>query len=192
MLRKVQRTDSELIQAGSIHLNGNGTKTLDSCELEIVISALQPDCACSFTRRAARSVTQLYDLVLSPSGMKATQFVLLRAIFNTRQIAQWQLSKDLSIAVETLTRRLATMRRLGWVELHAGSDRREHLYRATDLGRQRLEQAIPYWQRAQERLKEQLGEDGWKETQACLDRLARAAERSLSARMKNLAPPLAS
>jgi hypothetical protein len=60
------------------------------------------------------------------------------------------------------------------------------------MGRQRLEQAIPYWQRAQERLRDQLGEDGWKETQACLDRLARAAERSLSARTKNVAPPLVS
>jgi DNA-binding MarR family transcriptional regulator len=192
MFRKIQRTNSELIEPESIHFNGNGAKRPASGELSLVTSALQPDCACSFTRRAARSVTQLYDLVLSPSGMKATQFVLLRAISNSGEIAQWQLSKDLSIAVETLTRRLATMRRLGWVELHAGSDRREHLYRATDLGQQRLEQAIPYWQRAQERLREQLGEDGWKEMQACLDRLARAAERSLSARMKNVAPPLAS
>ena len=92
---------------------------------------LELDCACSLTRRAARSVTQLYDVVLAPTGVKATQFVLLRAIADTRQIAQWQLGKNLSIAVETLTRRLATMRRLGWVELRSGSDKREHLYSVT-------------------------------------------------------------
>jgi DNA-binding MarR family transcriptional regulator len=180
------------IEAESTSFNSNGSKAPATGLLCVGTSALQPDCACSFTRRAARSVTQLYDLVLSPAGMKATQFVLLRAISNSGQIAQWQLSRDLSIAVETLTRRLATMRRLGWVELQAGSDRREHLYRATDLGRQQLTQAAPYWHRAQERLREQLGENGWEQTQECLDRLARAAERSLSARMKNVAPPLAS
>ena len=147
--------------------------------------ALDSDCACSMTRRAARSVTQLYDLVLAPTRIKATQFVLLRAIADAGQIAQWQLGKQLSIAVETLTRRLATMRRLGWVELRAGSDKREHLYSVTPLGQQQLERAMPYWRRAQDRLRDQLGEEAWKETHASLDRLALAAERSLSARMKN-------
>src|SRR5690348_8424353 len=103
------------------------------------------DCACMLARRAARSVTQLYDVVLAPTGVKATQFVLLRAIADAGQIAQWQLSRQLSIAVETLTRRLATMRRLGWIELQSGSDKREHLYSSTELGREQLERATPYW-----------------------------------------------
>ena len=150
--------------------------------------ALDMDCVCSLTRRAARSVTQLYDVVLAPIAMKATQFILLRAISEAGRIAQWKLSKDLSIAVETLTRRLATMRRAGWVELQSGADRREHLYSATPLGRQQLESALPYWYRAQDRLREQLGDEAWKETQACLDRLAIAAEKSLTARVKNLPP----
>jgi DNA-binding MarR family transcriptional regulator len=169
--------------------NGSGNGSMHLTKRE-AISILQLDCACSLTRRAARSITQLYDIVLAPLGIKATQFVLLRAIADAGQIAQWQLAKDLSIAVETLTRRLATMRRAGWVELHAGADKREHLYTATSAGRQQLDEAIPYWQRAQERLKEQLGPDSWRETQACLDRLAVAAERSLSARVKNIASRL--
>lgn len=169
--------------------NGNPRSSAHLIRKEVE-SVLQLDCACSLTRRAARSITQLYDIVLAPLGMKATQFVLLRAIADSGQIAQWQLSKDLSIAVETLTRRLATMRRAGWVELHAGADKREHLYTATSAGRHQLEVAIPYWNRAQDRLREQLGPEGWRETQACLDRLAVAAERSLSARVKNIASRL--
>lgn len=152
------------------------------------IGGAQGDCGCMLARRAARSVTQLYDVVLAPTGVKATQFVLLRAIAEAGQIAQWQLSKQLSIAVETLTRRLATMRRSGWIELQSGSDKREHLYRSTELGREQLERATPYWHRAQERLKEQLGEQAWNQTVTILDRLAVAAERSLTARMKNVAP----
>lgn len=165
-----------------------GSRSVQAAAGAIRCGALDIECVCSLTRRAARSVTQLYDVVLAPIGMKATQFILLRAISEPGQIAQWQLSKDLSIAVETLTRRLATMRRAGWIELQSGADRREHLYRATPLGRQQLETALPYWHRAQERLREQLGEEAWKETQVCLDRLAIAAEKSLTARVKNLPP----
>jgi|SRR5690348_5857041 DNA-binding MarR family transcriptional regulator len=172
------------------HSTNGGSKSRPLVPAGDKCGALDPDCACSLTRRAARTVTQLYDVVLAPLGMKATQFVLLRAISETGKIAQWQLSKDLSIAVETLTRRLATMRRAGWIELHSGSDRREHLYITTPRGREQLERALPYWHRAQERLREQLGEDGWKETQACLDRLALAAEKSLTARVKNLPPTM--
>ena len=156
----------------------------------VPICAMQVDCACSLTRRAARSVTQLYDLVLTPAKMKATQFVLLRAISEAGQIAQWQLGRDLSIAVETLTRRLATMRRAGWVELRSSSDRRERMYIITDAGQVQLEKAFPYFVRAQRRLQDQLGTEGWKQMQQCLDRLAHAAERSISARTKNVAPQL--
>jgi DNA-binding MarR family transcriptional regulator len=156
----------------------------------VPISIMQTDCACSLTRRAARSVTQLYDLVLTPVKMKATQFVLLRAIAEAGQVAQWQLGRDLSIAVETLTRRLATMRRAGWVELRASSDRRERLYSITEAGRLQMEKALPYFVRAQRRLQDQLGIDGWNQMQRCLDRLAHAAERSISARSKNLPPQL--
>lgn len=156
----------------------------------IPFSIMQMDCACSLTRRAARSVTQLYDLVLTPVKMKATQFVLLRAIAESGQIAQWQLGRDLSIAVETLTRRLATMRRAGWVEVRPSSDHRERLYCITDAGRVQLERALPYFVRAQRRLQDQLGAEGWMQMQQCLDRLARSAERSISARSKNVAPEL--
>lgn len=165
-----------------------GSKSAQATTGAIRCGALDTECVCSLTRRAARSVTQLYDVVLAPIGIKATQFILLRAISEAGQIAQWQLSKDLSIAVETLTRRLATMRRAGWIELHSGTDRREHLYSATPLGRQQLDRALPFWHRAQERLREQLGDQAWRETQVCLDRLALAAEKSLTARVKNLPP----
>ena len=173
-----------------IRSTNGGSKAAQAATAAVRSGALDTDCVCSLTRRAARSVTQLYDVVLAPVGIKATQFILLRAISETGEVAQWQLSKDLSIAVETLTRRLATMRRAGWVELHSGTDRREHLYSATPLGRQQLENALPFWHRAQERLHEQLGDAAWKETQACLDRLAIAAEKSLTARVKNLPPAM--
>lgn len=181
-------SDESSSTAKSGHLSN--TDEMDrNCRLDgALLRCLQLDCACSLTRRASRSVTQLYDVVLAPIKMKATQFVLLRAIADAGPIAQWQLGKQLSIAVETLTRRLATIRRLAWIELQSGADKRERVYSATLLGRQQLERAMPYWRRAQDRLREQLGDEEWRHTLSALDRLAVAAERSLSARVKNTPP----
>ena len=40
----------------------------------------QTDCVCVNLRRAARAMTALYDEALSASGIKVTQFSLLRSI----------------------------------------------------------------------------------------------------------------
>jgi DNA-binding MarR family transcriptional regulator len=154
------------------------------------VVSIKPDlgkseCACELARRASRAVSQLYDLVLSPTKLKASQFILLRNIAEAEEIAQCEISKTLSVAVETLTRRLATMRKAGWVQLRMGADRRERLYSITDLGREQLNAAQPYWNRAEQRLREQLGPEAWQRTQACLVRLGDAAVLSLSARRKN-------
>ena len=70
---------------------------------------------CAALRRASRAVTHLYDLVLSPTGLKVTQFIVLRAIAEKGEIAQWRLAEEHGIADETLSRRLATLRKSGLV-----------------------------------------------------------------------------
>ena len=42
--------------------------------------ALTPACACGRLRRATRALTQLYDDVMAPSGLRVTQFSLLRTL----------------------------------------------------------------------------------------------------------------
>src|SRR5579872_1630326 len=40
----------------------------------------EPECVCANLRRANRAVTHLFDLVLAPTQLRVTQFILLRAI----------------------------------------------------------------------------------------------------------------
>jgi hypothetical protein len=49
------------------------TTQLDGVKLGIVANT----CACFNLRKASRTVTQLYDEILQPSGLLATQFTLL-------------------------------------------------------------------------------------------------------------------
>ncbi|MGH8850121.1 MAG: hypothetical protein ACREYD_03915, partial [Casimicrobiaceae bacterium] len=43
-------------------------------------AAPAPACACGRLRRAARALTQLYDDAMAPSGLRITQFSLLRTV----------------------------------------------------------------------------------------------------------------
>ena len=70
-------------------------------------------CACVNARRASRAVCHLYDLVLRPTGLKVTQFVILQRVAEAGEIAHSQLAKDLGASVETLSRRLANARKKG-------------------------------------------------------------------------------
>jgi len=118
-------------------------------------------CACANLRRADRVVTQFYDAVLRPSGMRSTQFTLLQALHHAPGISQKQLAELLEIDSTTLTRTLAPHVRKGWVHSKAGADRRELRLSLTPAGQQKYKRVLPYWQKAQKRLRRALGKENW-------------------------------
>ena len=141
-------------------------------------------CACVNTRRASRAVCHLYDLVLRPTGLKVTQFVILQRVAEAGVIAHSQLAKDLGASVETLSRRLANARKKGLVNMREGKDHRK-LYSLTLKGTTVLERAIPYWTAAQLRLQRSMGEQEWQQFMALMRRLTIAATRAESIRIAN-------
>jgi DNA-binding MarR family transcriptional regulator len=104
-------------------------------------------------RQASRALTHLYDIVLSPTGLRATQVAILQAIQQHGEIAQWRLAGKFGISDGTFSRRLATLRAAGLIEQHVNhGQRRERLYQLTDSGIQKYKEVLPYWERAQHRL----------------------------------------
>jgi DNA-binding MarR family transcriptional regulator len=118
-------------------------------------------CACANLRRADRIVTQFYDDVLRPSGLRITQFTLLQALRLAPGISQKGLAELLGIDSTTLTRTLALLRRRGFVRSETGSDRRELRLFLTPTGQQEYKRVLPYWQSAQKRLRQSLGKANW-------------------------------
>jgi DNA-binding MarR family transcriptional regulator len=144
------------------------------------------DCVCTAARRAARAVTQLYDLVLFPTGLKASQVAILQAISEHGEIAQCELAREYAIAVETLSRRLAKLRAAGWLQVRISPKKKEHLYSLTHEGARVLSEAIPHWSRAQNRLAEVLrNESNLREAISALDLLTRAASEAQHLRAFN-------
>ncbi len=145
---------------------------------------------CAAFRRASRAISHLYDLVLSPTGLKSTQFIILHAIAERGEVAQWRLADEYGISDDTLSRRLALLRRKGYISQRIGCEHPgERLYRLTELGEQRLEDAIPYWQRADERLRRAMGSgDELEPLLRNADRICHAAQAAETGRFTNTVP----
>lgn len=135
-------------------------------------------------RRASRAICRLYDLVLVPTRLKATQFMILQIIAESGEIAHCDLANELAASVETLSRRLAGARREGLVSVHAG-EHNKRMYSLAPKGRRVLEEARPYWQKAQLRLRSSLGESDWRMLLDFSRRVADAAIRAESLHLPN-------
>ena len=118
-------------------------------------------CACANLRRTARLVSRLYEEALRPSGVGGPQFTLLQALKRAPGLSQKQIAELLGIDSTTLTRTLALLRKRGWVSATAGSDRRFLRFTLNKSGEKQYERALPYWESAQKRFQQALGEPHW-------------------------------
>jgi DNA-binding MarR family transcriptional regulator len=114
-------------------------------------------CACLNLRQATRAVTQLYDDILRPSGLRATQFSLLSVIRLTGGASIGTLAEAAVMDRTTLTRNLKLLADKKLIRIEEGDDARVHLVTLTPAGEARLDAALPYWEEAQARMTESLG-----------------------------------
>jgi len=136
-------------------------------------------CACANLRRAARIVTQLYEQEMRPTGLHSTQFTLLQALtIAPPNISQGRLAEVLGMDSTTLTRTLALLKKMGWIQLNRGEDRRQLRLALTPEGKRTYRQALPHWKRAQKRLRKSLGESHWNAIMESTTRTAGVAPES--------------
>jgi DNA-binding MarR family transcriptional regulator len=133
-------------------------------------------CLCGVLRQASRAVSRLYDEELRGIGLRTTQYSLLRALARTGQVRQRDLGGLTSLDETTLTRNLRPLIDSGWVAVEAGEDRREKLIRITKAGEAKMMEALPAWERAQERLQSRMPEAAWSGLLASLPDLVRMAD----------------
>ena len=117
----------------------------------------------------------MYNRELRSVGLELTQFTLLMALNLAGEITQGNLGKLLALDSTSLTRMLRLLTNRGWIGVKAGDDRRQKFLRLTPSGREKLLQSQPYWERAQRRLREALGEPGRTQMGGLLAELTRAA-----------------
>lgn len=132
-------------------------------------------CACTKARRAARALTHLYDQALLPSGLKVTQFSLLRTLQRTGALHITGLATMTGLERSTLGRNLRLLEVAGFVELVDGRDARERRILLTSAGHDAIATAMPLWQQAQDRVAASLGEHRQRLLFSLLDELTALA-----------------
>ncbi len=106
-------------------------------------------CNCLALRQATRRVTQYYDRVLAPCGMRATQFSILAWISQAPDRTMKDLAAAMVLDRATLGHNLRPLAAQGLIALSVGSDRRQRPVSLTPIGVERLRDAWPLWQAAQ-------------------------------------------
>ena len=114
-------------------------------------------CYCSSLRQASRYVTSFYDQMLSGSGLRVTQFAILSRL-RSRPATVSGLAQGMVMDRTTLARNLQPLVRAELVTIKPSEqDRRERIVDLTAAGRDKVEEILPAWRRAQARFDEQFG-----------------------------------
>ena len=109
-------------------------------------------------RKAARRLGKLYDAVLDPSGLKATQFSLVTQIYDLGSPTMAELAKSLLMDLSAMRHSLGPLMRDGLVRLRVEpKDRRVKRVVLTPAGVAKFEEAMQLWQKAQGRFEKAFG-----------------------------------
>ncbi|MBP9764060.1 MAG: winged helix-turn-helix transcriptional regulator [Gammaproteobacteria bacterium] len=119
------------------------------------------DC-CFNLRKVTRAVTQFYDRHLEPADIRSTQFNLLLTLSASAGKTLTEMAEGLVMDRTTLTRNLKPLEKQGLITTTKLSDRRTKGYVLTEKGRLAIEKGVPLWQKAQQQITSQLGEDRYK------------------------------
>jgi len=116
-------------------------------------------CHCIALRQIALKLTKIYDEALIDTGIKITQYSLLK---NIEKIGSPNIN-NLAIATQldrsTLARNLEKLERMKLVFLKFGDDKRNKNFSLTSHGKQILIKANIEWETIQDKVSKNLGED---------------------------------
>jgi DNA-binding MarR family transcriptional regulator len=114
-------------------------------------AAVGPEvCHCFAVRSAARHVSQFYDQLLEPTGLRITQYSILAMLKRLGPLTINALAKVLLTDRTTLGRNILPLERDGLIRIEqVASDRRAKELHLTTAGEKRLQAARHAWLKAQ-------------------------------------------
>jgi DNA-binding MarR family transcriptional regulator len=121
---------------------------------------LPPANACSATalRKATRRISQLFDDVLAPTGLRSTQRSILAHIARAGSPTMGELAALLVLDRSALAHNLKPLERDGLVATRPdATDRRSRRVALTAAGMARLKSSMPLWVEAQARFEQAFG-----------------------------------
>lgn len=114
-------------------------------------------CYCLMLRRAASSVTDMYDKALAEYGITLNQFSIIINLNNMSMATTTELAQQIGLERSTLVRNLKAIMAMGYIENVSGENERNNHLKVTSSGRHLLKLTIPVWQSVQDKISESLG-----------------------------------
>jgi DNA-binding MarR family transcriptional regulator len=118
------------------------------------------ECNCLAIRQAARHVSQFYDQLFAPVGLRATQYAILSRLRRDGPMTINALAAALVMDRTTLGRNILPLQRDRLIEIVSSpADRRRRELRLSDAGAARQDAASERWAVAQQRFDEVFGRE---------------------------------
>lgn len=130
-------------------------------------------CMLANVRRAARAVSRRYDREARKMGMTAAQFSALTHIRAGEGKTTGELAELGSMDRTTLVRNIALLHKKGLVSVRAADRGYGKVYELTEKGEALVEEALPFWRKAQADLAEEMGVEAFHDTIKSLKVLAK-------------------
>jgi DNA-binding MarR family transcriptional regulator len=130
-------------------------------------------CHATSLRKATRRISQLYDAVLAPCGLRSTQRSILMQVARNQAPAVTELATILVIDRSALAQNLKPLEREGLISVDVDpEDKRSRRIRLTQLGLDKLLESQALWEQAQQCFENSLGQQQACELRELLARVA--------------------
>lgn len=116
-------------------------------------------CHCMNLRRSSLAISQVYDEFLTPSGLKISQYSLIKQIKRLGPVSVSNLALEIGKDRTTVVRNLKPLEERDLIIDTAAQHTRDRQLEVTDRGIESLEQAEPLWLEAQNFIEKYLGKD---------------------------------
>lgn len=120
------------------------------------------------SRRAARSITRRYNKLAQKHDLQATQLGLLFSIAGGGFSSISELAERTATERSAMTRNLQALRKKGLIQPENEGRGRSQKVSLTEEGERRVEEFIPIWFEAHDKVREELGEEKWNQVQEAL------------------------
>lgn len=114
-------------------------------------------CNCLKLRRASLAITKVYDKYLEPSGIKVSQYSILKSISRMEPVNVSNLAINVRLDRTTLVRNLKPLEQKGLISDISKAGNRNRQLILTERGKETLTEAIPLWMKAQDYVEQYLG-----------------------------------
>lgn len=116
-------------------------------------------CHCINLRRAANTITKLYDSGLGEIGLSGNQFYLLVSLSENDSASVTELANYVGLERSTLVRTLKPLIEAGYVQDLSGQSQRNRILHLTETGMEKVRAGKVIWEDLQVSIEEKLGTD---------------------------------